>query len=153
MDINQKLRTHLHQAMKENDITSKRVLRLLMTSIKLAEVAKSSELDDIEVLGIIQKETKTKQDAIADAKKAERNDLIAEAEDDIKILEKYLPEQIPQEELHALGKELIEELGATSMKDTGKVIKAFIAKLAGRASNQEASKVIRDILQDKLSKQ
>ncbi len=149
MNINQKLRAHLYQAMKDNDIASKRVLRLLMTSIKLAEVAKGSELDYVEVLGIIQKEIKTKQDAIIDAKRAKRNDLIAEAEDDTKILEKYLPEQLPQEELRALAQALIEELGATSMKDMGRVIKALIAKLAGRASNQEASRVIRDILQDK----
>jgi len=149
MNINQKLRAHLYQAMKDNDIASKRVLRLLMTSIKLAEVAKGSELDYVEVLGIIQKEIKTKQDAIADAKRAKRNDLIAEAEDDTKILEKYLPEQLPQEELRALAQALIEELGATSMKDMGRVIKALIAKLAGRTSNQEASRVIRDILQDK----
>jgi len=149
MNINQKLRTHLYQAMKDNDIASKRVLRLLMTSIKLAEVAKGSELDYVEVLGIIQKEIKTKQDAIIDAKRAKRNDLIAEAEDDTKILEKYLPEQLPQEELRALAQALIEELGATSMKDMGRVIKALIAKLAGRASKQEASRVIRDILQDK----
>jgi len=149
MNINQKLRVHLYQAMKEKDIASKRVLRLLMTSIKLAEVAKGSELDNTEVLSILQKEIKTKQDAIADAKKAERNDLIAEAEDDIKILEKYLPEQIPQDALRALAQELVEELGATSMKDMGRVIKALIAELAGRASNQEASRVIRDILQDK----
>jgi len=149
MNINQKLRAHLYQAMKDNDIASKRVLRLLMTSIKLAEVAKGSELDYVEVLGIIQKEIKTKQDAIIDAKRAKRNDLIAEAEDDTKILEKYLPEQLPQEELRALAQALIEELGATSMKDMGRVIKALIAKLAGRASKQEASRVIRDILQDK----
>ncbi len=149
MNIYQTLHSHLYKAMKEQDVARKRVLRLLLSSLKFAEVAKGSELDETEVLGIIQKEIKTKNETLADARKANRQDLIEESEDDIRILEEYLPEQISPEELHQVANQVIEGMGATSIKDMGNVMKILIARLAGSATNQDASKAVRDILQNK----
>jgi len=149
MNINQLLHTDLYQAMKDKDERRKVTLRLLMTSIKMAEVAKGSELDDSEFLAIIQKEIKTKTDTIIDARKAERADLITQAEIEIKILEQYLPKQISYEELTLIAKQVVSELGASSMKEMGEVIKMLIVKLAGSASNQDASKAVREILMPK----
>lgn len=149
MNINQLLHTDLYQAMKDKDERRKVTLRLLMTSIKMAEIAKGADLDDSEVLAIIQKEIKTKSDTIIDAKKAERLDLINQAEIEIKVLEHYLPKQISHEELCTLAKQVVLELGASSMKDMGVVIKTLILRLAGSASNQDASKAVREILMSK----
>lgn len=149
MNINQLLHTHLYQAIKENDVTRKRTLRLLMASLKLAEVAKGSELVEEEILGIVQKEIKIKHDTIADAERAGRQDLINEAHEEIKLLEGYLPKQITQEELRALAQQVVEEVGASSINDMGKVIKTLVNRLAGRATNQDASRVVRDILHNK----
>ncbi|MCJ7696280.1 MAG: GatB/YqeY domain-containing protein [Anaerolineaceae bacterium] len=149
MNINQLLHTDLYQALKDKDERRKVTLRLLMTSIKMAEVAKGSDLDDSEVLAIIQKEIKTKSDTIVDASKAKRTDLITQAEIEIKILEQYLPKQISYDELSLQAKQVISELGASSMKDMGEVIKTLIARLAGSASNQDASRAVREILMSK----
>lgn len=149
MNILEKLQSDLHQAMKQQDVPAKRAIRLLMSSVKLAEVSKGSKLDDSEVLAIIQKEIKTKHETIADARKADRLDLIRESEDDINVLHKYLPRQLNSAELEQIANQIILETGATSVKDMGKVMKILIEKLAGTASNQDASKVVKEILQSK----
>lgn len=136
--------------MKENDVLLKRVIRLLMSSIQLAEVAKGSSLDQSEFIAIVQKEIKTKNDTIADAKKANRPEMVAESEQEIRALEAYLPQQLSENELIQMAGEIIRETNATSVKDMGKVLKVLIPKLAGRATNQDASRIVKDCL-SKLS--
>ncbi|MFZ3071472.1 MAG: GatB/YqeY domain-containing protein [Anaerolineaceae bacterium] len=150
MDYNSILQDHLHKAMKENDVLLKRVIRLLMSSIQLAEVAKGSSLDQSEFIAIVQKEIKTKNDTIADAKKANRPEMVAESEQEIRALEAYLPQQLSENELIQMAGEIIRETNATSVKDMGKVLKVLIPKLAGRATNQDASRIVKDCL-SKLS--
>lgn len=141
------LEDHLHKAIREKDEARKTTLRLLMSSIKLAEVSKGEPLSDPDVLAIIQKEIKTRNDTIIDALKAGRNDLVSEAENEIKILEEYLPKQVSYQELLFIAGQVIQEVDARSMKDMGKVIKILIDRLAGKASNQDASKAVRELLQ------
>ena len=141
------LEDHLHKAIKEKDEARKTTLRLLMSSIKLAEVAKGSTLTEADELAIIQKEIKTRNDTIIDASKAERKDLIGEAEIEIKILEEYLPKQVSYQELLSIVTQVIQEVDAKSLKDMGKVMKVLIDRLAGKASNQDASKAVRELLQ------
>lgn len=147
MLIHQILEDHLHKAIKEKDEARKTTLRLLMSSIKLAEVAKGSTLTEADELAIIQKEIKTRNDTIIDALKAERKDLIGEAEIEIKILEEYLPKQVSYQELLSIVTQVIQEVDAKSLKDMGKVMKVLIDRLAGKASNQDASKAVRELLQ------
>lgn len=147
MSIHIMLEEHLHKAIKEKDEARKTTLRLLMSSIKLAEVAKGAPLSEVDELAIIQKEIKTRNDTVIDASKAGRNDLIREAENEVKILEEYLPKQVTYKELLAIAEQVIQEVDAKSMKDMGRVIKVLIDRLAGKASNQDASKAVRELLQ------
>lgn len=146
MDYENILKNDLHAAMKANDTLRKRVIRLLMSSIQLAEDAKGSKLDDSEFISIVQKEIKTKNDTIADAEKANRPEMVAEQKEEIKVIEAYLPKQLTEKELVQMAEEVIREVGATSLKDMGKVLKVLLPKLAGRATNQDASRVVKDCL-------
>ncbi len=147
MEINTLLHEKLHAALKNNDVNRKSVIRLLMLSVKLAEVAKGSEINQMEFLSIIQKEIKTRHDTIADAQKANRAAMIETSNAEIKILEEFLPKQITEQEIITLAQEIIEETGAQSPKDMGRVMQLLILRLEGRASNQEASRVVKELLQ------
>ena len=146
MDYETILKNDLYAAMRANDTLRKRVIRLLMSSIELAEVAKGSKLTDSEFIALVQKEIKTKNDTIVDAEKANRPEMVKEQREEIKVLEAYLPKQLSEAELVHLAEEVIQETGATSPKDMGKVLKVLIPKLAGRATNQDASRVVKDCL-------
>ena len=146
MDYETILKNDLYAAMRANDTLRKRVIRLLISSIELAEVAKGSKLTDSEFIALVQKEIKTKNDTIVDAEKANRPEMVKEQREEIKVLEAYLPKQLSEAELVQLAEEVIRETGATSPKDMGKVLKVLIPKLAGRATNQDASRVVKDCL-------
>jgi hypothetical protein len=146
MDYETILKNDLYAAMRANDTLRKRVIRLLMSSIELAEVAKGSKLTDSEFIALVQKEIKTKNDTIADAEKANRPEMVREQQAEIKVLEAYLPQQLSEAELVQLAEEVIQETGAASPKDMGKVLKVLIPKLAGRATNQDASRIVKDCL-------
>jgi uncharacterized protein YqeY len=133
----------LHAAMKEHDEVKKRVLRMLMTADKLIEVNKGSKLDPQETQGLIQKEIKTRGETIADAEKANRADIVADTRAEIEYLETFLPKQLSDAELDALVNQVISEQLATSLKDMGKVMKALIPALDGRATSQRASQAVK----------
>jgi uncharacterized protein YqeY len=148
MKLKQELQTALTSAMKARDEDTKRTLRLVLSSIKLSEVETGSEVDDSRILNILQKEVKTREDTIIESKKANRDDLVSAAEKEIEILNQFLPQQMSAQDLMALAKQVISEVGAKEMRDMGNVMKQLLPKLQGRASGQEASKVVRDLLQD-----
>lgn len=148
MTIKQNLQKALTEAMKAQNSDVKRTLRLVMSSIKLAEVELGSELDDARVLSILQKEVKTREDTITESKSANRLDLVKAAEVEMAILQEFLPKQMDSEELTRIASEVIHEAHATSFKDMGVVMKILIPKLEGRASGQDASKIVRELLQN-----
>lgn len=133
--------------MKARDEDTKRTLRLVMSAVKLAEVEMGQELDDARLLSILQKEVKTREDIIEESKKANRDDLVQSAQRELDILNKFLPQQMSPEELKALVKSVVDEVGATEMRDMGKVMSLLIPRLEGRASGQDASKAVRELLQ------
>ena len=147
MNKKQEIQQALTAAMKAKDEDTKRTLRLVMTSIKLAEVESGSELDDSRVLSILQKEVKTREDTIEESRKAGREDLVKAAKAEMAILNHFLPQQMDEAELIALVKSVIAETGATSIRDMGNVMKELLPKVAGRASGQEASQIVRRLLQ------
>jgi len=147
MKLKNEIQTALTAAMKARDEDTKRTLRLVMSSIKLSEVEDRGELDDSRILSILQKEVKTREDSIQEARQAGREDLVKAAEREIEILNQFLPKQMAADELSVLAKQVIEEIGATSIKDMGTVMKNLMPKLEGRASGQDASKIVRDLLQ------
>ena len=146
--MKQELQNALTAAMKARDEDTKRTLRLVLSSIKLAEVEVGSELDESRILAILQKELKTREDTIEEAKSANRDDLVLSAEKEIAVLNRFLPQQMDEQELKALAKNVIEETGASSLRDMGVVMKNLMPKLEGRASGQDASRVVKDLLQN-----
>jgi len=144
--MKEKLSQSLKEAMKAKDERRKRVVRMAMTSIKNAEIERKGELEEPDVLAILQKEVKARHETIEGAQKAGREDLIAEAEAEIAILEEYLPQALSQEELEALVKEAIAEARATSPKEMGLVMKVLMPKIRGRADGKEANQIVRELL-------
>jgi uncharacterized protein YqeY len=146
MTLKDTLSAAMRDAMKAKDETRKIPLRLVMAAIKEAEIEKQEELKDEDVLRLVQKEVKSRQESIADAEKAGREDLVATAKAEMAVLQEFLPQPLSPEELEALVKETIAEEGATSMADMGKVMKATMAKAQGRADGSQISQLVRQLL-------
>jgi len=147
MSLKTEIQKALTDAMKNKDEVRKVPLRLVIAAMKEAEIDKQQELDEAEVLRIVQKEAKARLDTIADAKKAERPDLVERAEAELAVLKEFLPEELSQEKIIAIVKETITEVGATSMADMGMVMKAIMPKIQGRADGGQVSQIVRQILQ------
>jgi uncharacterized protein YqeY len=146
MEIQKRIENDFKTAFKSGDEVSKRTLRMVMASIKLVEVEKGRALTDEEVLSILQKEIKSLRESISDAEKAGRDDLIAEAEPEIQILEQYTPQQLDEDEITELARQSIEEVGATSQQEMGKVMKVLMPRVQGRADGSNVSASVRTLL-------
>lgn len=147
MNIKSQLETALKDAMRSNDDVARRTIRMALSSIKLAEVEKGKALEDAELASILQKEIKSRREAIQDGEKAARPDLVEAATADITVIEKFLPKAMEPAELERITREVIAEVGATGMTDMGKVMKILLPKLEGRAPNDQVSQLVRQLLQ------
>lgn len=144
-------RTELENALKDalraQDDLRKRVIRMVLAAVKMAEIEKKTSLDDAAVIALLQKELKSRQETISEAQRGGRSELIAENEAEIGVLREFLPKAFSPEELESLVREIIAETGASSPADMGKVMKLLTPRLEGRASGAEASQVVRRLLQ------
>ncbi len=147
MAVKSDLEAALRDAMRANDAVRKSTLRVALTAIKEAEVQKMSELDDPAVLAILQKEVKSRQEALAEAEKAGRQDLVENAKAEMKVLEGFLPKGLSEQELEAIVQAAITEVGASTPADMGKVMKAVLPKVQGRADGGQVSQLVRSKLQ------
>ena len=147
MDLKSTLQSDLKDAMRRGEETRKSTIRMALSAIMLAEVEKNAHMDEAAYLAVIQKEIKSRRETIEDATRASRPELISQAEQEIKILQGYLPMALSQEELEALAKDVITEVGATSIREMGQVMKILIPKLQGRATGDQASAAVRKLLQ------
>ncbi|OGO38521.1 MAG: hypothetical protein A2W35_17305 [Chloroflexi bacterium RBG_16_57_11] len=147
MDTKTQLENALKDAIRAGDDLRKRTIRMALSSIRLAEVDKGTPLEEANVLGILQKEIKSRQEAIEDARRANRPDLVESSQAEIAVLQEFLPRQLTTEELEALAKQVIAELGATNLREMGQVMKVLVPRLEGRASGDQASQVVRRLLQ------
>ncbi len=143
MDTKSRLENDLKSAMRSNDDLRKRTIRMALAAIKLAQVEKGGSLDESTVLSIVQKELKSRRETIQDAQKAMRPDLVNAAEQEISVLEEYLPKQLSTEELDRLALEAVQEVGAKNPADMGKVMKVLIPKIQGRAPGDQVSQAVR----------
>ncbi len=146
MDIKTQLTEAMKQAMRANDDVARRTTRMALAAIKQAEVDKRTSLDDPAVIALLQKEIKNRREAIEEARKANRADLVADNEAEIKVLEGFLPKAMSREELTALAQTAITETGASTQADMGKVMKALLPKVAGRAAGDQVSSVVKELL-------
>lgn len=147
MSTKELLSTALKDAMRSNDDVTKRTVRMVIASIKMAEIEKRIELDESAIQGILQKEIKMRNESLDAAIQINREDLITDARAEILVLEKFIPKQLTDAELTLMVQQSIEELGAKSKADMGKVIKSVMIKAKGQAAGDKISKIVKDLLQ------
>ncbi len=146
MDLKSQLNESMKSAMKARDEIRLRTVRMALANIKQAEVDKQTTMDDAAVTALLQKEIKNRREALDEARKANRADLISDNEAEIKVIESFLPKAMPAEELRALARAAITEVGAAAPTDMGKVMKALMPKVAGRAAGDQVSGVVKELL-------
>jgi uncharacterized protein len=146
MDKKAQLENALKDAMRAGDEVKKRTLRMSISAIRLAEVEKGGPLEDAAVLAILQKELKSRQETIEEARRAGREELGESTRQEIEVLKTFLPQQLAAEELEGLARQAIEEAGASSPADMGRVMKILMPRLQGRAGGDQASAVVRKLL-------
>ncbi len=140
------IETRLKEAMRSKDEVAKRTFRMIISAVKLAEVEKRGALDEPGLLAVLQKEVKTRQEAIAEAEKANRPDLAKETLAELELIKTFLPAALTPGELEAIIREAIRETGAAAPGDMGKVMKLVTPKTQGRADNREVSQLVRKLL-------
>ncbi len=148
MTLKERIMSDLKKAMKERDEVKVRTLRMVVASIKNWEVENVKEIDDEGVIAVLTKEAKKRKEAIEEYRKAGREDLAGSEEEELKVIESYLPERMSEEEIKKLILETIEEVKATSPKDLGKVMKVIMPKIKGRADGKLVNEMVRKILSD-----
>lgn len=148
MELKTRIEIDIKEAMRLKDELRKRTLRMALAAIKLVEIDKSGPLDQQAQFAVLQKEIKSRQEAIADAEKAGRGDIIESARAEIAVLESYLPKPLSPQELETLARQVIAETGATSLREMGQVMKILMPRLEGRASGSDASQMVRRLLGD-----
>ena len=147
METKVQLEIALKEAMKAGDDVRKRTVRMVLAAVRQVEIDRQVKLDEAAVLAIIQKEIKTRKDAVEEARGANRPDIVAATEAEIVVLQTYLPQAVSADELKALVEGAIAEAGAASPADMGKVMKLLIPRLAGRAPGDQVSAAVRQLLQ------
>jgi uncharacterized protein YqeY len=144
--LKQKLTDDLKQAMKSGDKLRCLVIRLVMAAIKNTEIAKQATLADADILGIIAKEVRQRHESIEAFKLGDRQDLLAQEEAELAILNEYLPQQMTREEITAAARQVIEEVGAQGVGEKSKVMPKLIAQLKGRADGRDINAVVTELL-------
>ncbi len=143
MSLKEKLQEDLKSSMKNKDTVRKSVITLVRAAIKQYEVDNRKELGDDGVIEIISKQLKQRKDSLVEFEKAGRDDLIEETKSEIQVLEEYLPQQLSEDELEQIVIETIAEVGATSMKDMGKIMSTIKPKTAGRADGRKINELVK----------
>ncbi|MBQ9604895.1 MAG: GatB/YqeY domain-containing protein [Firmicutes bacterium] len=146
MALKDMLFADLKQAMKDKDTVKKDIVQMVRAGVLQIEKDNKIEASDEDVMVVINKEIKKLNDVLPDFKKADRQDLIDEAEKKIAILKAYLPEQMSEDAIKELIRKTVEATGAVSMKDMGKVMGAVSAQTKGRADNRLVSQLVKEVL-------
>lgn len=144
--LKEKLLEDLKDAMKTKNINKKNAVQMVRAAILQIEKDKQIEVSDNQILEIISKEVKKRKDSLVDFEKANRQDLIDQINDEIAVLEEYLPKQLSDEELEIKIKEIVNKVGATSIKDMGKVMKEAKEQLGATADGKRINDVVKKIL-------
>jgi uncharacterized protein len=147
MDTKEKLENALKEAMRAGDDVRKRSVRMVLAAVRQVEIDRQVKLDEAAVLSIIQKEIKTRRESVEEARGANRSDIVAATEAEIKVLQAYLPEAMGYDELKALVEAAIAEADGKSPADMGKVMKLLMPRVAGRAPGDVVSAMVRQLLQ------
>lgn len=144
--MRERILNDLKIAMKNQDKEALKVIRMVKGSMQLEEIKLKHELSDDEVIGIISKEIKIRKESIVEFTKGNRSDLVCEAENEIKILEKYLPEQLSDDEVNKIIDEAFNMINPNGIKEMGKVMGYVTPLLKGKTDLSLVSTKIREKL-------
>ena len=146
--MNNKINDDLKSAMKEKDTFKLSVLRMLKSALQMEQIAKKHELSDTEVASVIKKQAKVRKDSVEEYKKYGKNDSVKDLEQEIAILENYLPEEMSQAEIEEVINSVFETVKPTSMKDMGSVMKNVNELLADKNADMS---LVSKLVKEKLS--
>lgn len=146
MTLNERLMADLKESMKNKETLRKSVIVMIRASIKQKEVDERIELNDDQILVLIAKQQKQSKDALEEFKKAQREDLVEQTNQEIEILASYLPQQLTDEELEAAVRNAIAATNAQSMKDMGKIMGKVTEVAKGRADGKRINEMVKKIL-------
>jgi hypothetical protein len=159
-----KIQENLKEALKERREIEVSALRMLIFAINnketekrtklwkeksessVEDLEKESQLADEEIIEVVSSEIKKRKEAVLEFEKGERKDLAEKEKKEIEILGRYLPEQLPEEEIKKLAKEAIDKVGATEQKDTGKVMAELMPQVKGKADGGTVSRIVKELL-------
>jgi uncharacterized protein len=142
-----KLQEDLKQGMLQKDEIKVSTLRIIIAEIKNAQIAKGQELSDPEIILVLQKEAKKRKEAAEGFRSGGREQSALVEEQELKVIQTYLPEQMTDEELTKIVEESIKEIGAESVQDMGKVIGSVMGKVSGQAEGARVSALAKAKLQ------
>ena len=148
MSLKDKLTEDMKQAMKDKEAGKLRlsVIRMVRAAIKIVEIDTKAELAEEDVIAIVAKEVKMRRDSMEEFKKGQRDDLVAQLEQEIEVLLPYLPQQLTEAEVREIVTEAVAIAGATSSKDMGKVMAVLMPKVKGRADGKLVNNIVRELL-------
>ncbi|AJY76322.1 GatB/YqeY domain-containing protein [Paenibacillus beijingensis] len=147
MNLSERLNDDMKQAMKNQDKFKLTTIRMIRSAVKNLEIDLKRPLDDNEVLDIVSREIKQRKDSLQEFEKAGRDDLIKDVAAEIEIISQYLPEQLTEEEIKAIVEQTIQETGASSKAEMGKVMSALMPKVKGRADGKLVNQAVQQFLQ------
>ena len=145
-NLKQELQTALKNAMRAKDSDRRNAIRLLQSAIKQAEIDGRAELDDDAIMDILRKEAKKRRETINELEGAGRSDDAAAERFELAVTEAFLPRQMTSDELKPIVQSAISEVGATSMKEMGLVMRAVMPKVQGLADGKAVNAMVRELL-------
>lgn len=146
MSLNEQLLNDMKLAMKSKDELRLSTIRLLRSSVSYAQINKGAELTDDEVLEVISREAKRRREAIEAADSGGRSDVADKERAELEVLSVYLPKQLSEAEVEAIAREIVAEVGATDLKDRGKVMGPLMQRIKGKADGKLAGQVVEKLL-------
>ena len=144
--LKEKLLEDLKVSMREKNEVRKNVVQMVRAAVLQVEKDKQIELGDEQIIEIMAKEAKKRRDSIADYEKGGREDLVSKIKEEISIIEEYLPKQLSKEEVAKIVKAVIAEVGATSMKDMGIVMKSAKERIGAASDGKTINEVVKELL-------
>lgn len=141
----------LKESLKSRNSLKSSVIRLLKSSIKYREIEKKAPLSDDEIIEVIMSGIKQRRESIEQFSKGGRTDLVQKESNEIEIMQAYLPQPLTEEELVDEVKSVIKEVGATSAKDMGKVMKALMPRVKGRAEGTKVSSIVKELMEAQVN--
>lgn len=143
MSLTEKIRAAMKSALKNKDAVTLGTLRLVLAAIKNKEIELRKTLSDSDVIQLINKQIKQRKDSIEQFSVAGRDDLVKKEEAELAVLMNYMPEQLSEDAIEETVASVIKELAAVGMKDMGRVMKAVMAPLAGKADGKLVSAIVK----------